>query len=188
MNCSDLETLLCDYLDGTLAAAQRQAIERHLTQCPACAEMARDSAAAVAFMELAAEVEPPPELVTRVLFNLADSREKTAEKRRGVWAILGRTLGPVLQPRFAMGMAMTILSFSMLARFAGINVRQLSAADLDPVKVWHSVDERVYRSYKRVAKFYEGLRFVYEIRSRLAELAVEEDEPAAQTTQGTKKK
>jgi hypothetical protein len=94
----------------------------------------------------------------------------------------------VLQPRFAMGMAMTILSLSMLARFAGINVRQLSVADLDPVKVWHSVDERVYRGYKRVAKFYEGLRFVYEIRSRLAELAVEEDETAGPTTPGTKKK
>ena len=76
----------------------------------------------------------------------------------------------------------------MLARFAGVNVRQLSAADLDPVKVWHSVDERVYRGYKRVAKFYEGLRFVYEIRSRLAELAVEEDETAAPKTQGTQKK
>jgi hypothetical protein len=32
-----------------------------------------------------------------------------------------------------MGMAMTVLSLSMLARFAGINVRQLSVADLDPV-------------------------------------------------------
>ncbi len=188
MNCSDLETLLCGYIDGTLVAAQRQAVEGHLAQCPACAEMARDSAAAVAFMERAAEVEPPPELVTRVLFNLAENRDKTAAKRRGLWAILGHMLGPVLQPRFAMGMAMTILSLSMLARFAGINVRQLSVADLDPVKIWHSVDERVYRGYKRVAKFYEGLRFVYEIRSRLAELAVEDDGTAPQTTQGTQKK
>jgi hypothetical protein len=39
-----------------------------------------------------------------------------------------------------------------------------------------------------VAKFYEGLRFVYEIRSRLSELAAEEDDTAAQTPQGTKKK
>jgi anti-sigma factor RsiW len=188
MNCSDLETLLCDYVDGTLEPGRKAAVERHLAQCPACAEMAGDSAAAVAFMERAAEVEPPPELVNRILFDLADKRERTPERRRGVLAALKHLLGPVLQPRFAMGMAMTILSFSMLARFAGINVRQLSVADLDPVKVWQAVDERVYRGYKRVAKFYEGLRFVYEIRSRLAELAVEEDETAAQTTQGTQKK
>ena len=182
MNCSDLETLLCDYVDGTLGPDRKAAVERHLAQCPACAEMARDSAAAVAFMERAAEVEPPPELVTRVLFNLTDSREKTAERRRGVWAMLGQWLGPVLQPRFAMGMAMTILSISMLARFAGINVRQLTLADLDPVKVWQSVDVRVYRGWKRAAKFYEGLRFVYEIRSRLGELRAEADETSGQTT------
>src|SRR2546430_9307161 len=39
----------------------------HLGQRRSCAELARDSAAAVAFMERAATVEPPPELITRIL-------------------------------------------------------------------------------------------------------------------------
>jgi hypothetical protein len=92
--------------------------------------------------------------------------------------ILGRLLEPVLQPRFAMGMAMTILSFSMLGRFVGINVRQLQASDLEPAKVWAAVDDRMNRGWTRAVKFYESLRLVYEVRSRLRELTEAETEPA----------
>ena len=61
MNCAELEELICDYVDGTLTALPKAEVERHLAVCPACAELVRDSAAAVAFMERAAEVEPPPD-------------------------------------------------------------------------------------------------------------------------------
>src|SRR5205807_6917955 len=66
MNCAELEALICDYVDGTLAPAQRTELESHLAECPACAELARDSAAAIAFIDRAADVEPPPELITRI--------------------------------------------------------------------------------------------------------------------------
>ena len=103
-------------------------MERHLAECPACAELARDSAAAVAFMESAAEVEPPPELITRILFDAPWSKGKQKSKLRE-W--VGALFSPILQPKFAMGMAMTILSLSMLARFV-MPVRQLRPADLQP--------------------------------------------------------
>ena len=48
MNCAEMEILICDYVDGTLARPREAAVERHLAECPACAELARDSAAAVA--------------------------------------------------------------------------------------------------------------------------------------------
>ena len=179
MNCTDLETSLCDYVDGTLGLEQKAEVERHLARCAGCAEIARDAAAAVAFIARAAEVEPPPELITRILFELPLSRKKTEERRRGLKAALGRLLEPVLQPRFAMGMAMTILSFSMLGRLAGINVRQLNVSDLDPVNVWESIDDRAHRGWARAVKFYEGLRFVYEVRSRLRELTAQDDDAEA---------
>lgn len=80
---------------------------------------------------------------------------------------IGRLLEPVLQPKFAMGMAMTILSFSMLARFAGIPVRQLKPSDLEPAKVWMSLEDKAYRSWDRAKKYYESLRLVYEIQQTL---------------------
>ncbi len=175
MNCYELETLLCDYVDGTLSSARKADVEAHLAQCPGCAEMARDAAAVVALARRSAEVEPPPELVTRILYDLAGNREKVLEKRRGPLAMLGHLLGPVLQPRFAMGMAMTVLSLAMLARAARIDVRQLSLSDLDPARVWQNVDDRAHRAWTRTVKFYESLRFVYEIRSRLTELTAQDE-------------
>jgi hypothetical protein len=175
MNCHELETLLCDYVDGTLRQENRAEVEAHLAECPGCAEMARDAVAVVALVGRSAEVEPPPELVTRILYDIEAHREKAREKRHGLLAVLGKALGPALQPRFAMGMAMTILSLAMLARAAHVDVRQLSLADLDPVRVWRSVDDRAHRGWTRAVKFYESLRFVYEIRSRLSELTSQEE-------------
>ena len=93
MNCAELEELICDYVDGTLTAARKAEVERHLEACPACAEMARDSAAAVAFMERAADVEPPPELITRILFD-APWTQKAPAKGRGWCGWLGKLIAP----------------------------------------------------------------------------------------------
>jgi hypothetical protein len=75
-----------------------------------------------------------------------------------------------------MGMAMTILSFSMLGRFANIPVRQLTAADLNPREVWMGIEDRVYRAWNRGVKYYESMRLFVEIRSRLSELSEQDEE------------
>lgn len=181
MNCADVEILLADYVDGTLdvshRAEEKSAIESHLAVCQACAAMAQDAAAAVAFLERAAGVETPPELITRILFEVTAGPSRSVVKASLTRRLLGRWLEPVLQPRFAMGMAMTVLSFAMIGRFT--HVRQLTPADLDPVKVWTAAEDRVVRWYNRGVKYYESLRVVYEIQTRLKEWA--EEQPAPQT-------
>ena len=173
MNCADIEILLADYQDGTLAADQKSAIESHLSTCKACEELARDVAGAVAFMERASEVTAPPELVTRILFEISSGPSHVAVKPSWFRRIFGNRIGgfmePVLQPRYAMGMAFTLLSFAMLGRFAGIEVRHLSLSDLDPVKIWTTAEDRVTRTWQRGVKYYESLRLVYEIESRVKE-------------------
>ena len=62
---------------------------------------------------------------------------KAPVKGRGPLSRLSKLIAPVLQPRFAMGMAMTILSFSILSRF--VPMQQLKAADLRPSEVWASL-------------------------------------------------
>ncbi|MBZ5582924.1 MAG: zf-HC2 domain-containing protein, partial [Acidobacteriia bacterium] len=57
MNCAETEILICEYVEGGLAADLKSELERHFAACPACAELARDSAAGFAFMERAAEVD-----------------------------------------------------------------------------------------------------------------------------------
>ena len=180
MNCAEIEVLICDYVDGTLAAAQKAEVERHLSACPACAELARDSAAAVAFIETAADVEPPPELITKILFDAPWAKEKQKSKSREWFRAL---LSPILHPKFAMGMAMTILSLSMLARFVA-PVRQLRPADLKPSEVWSGIEGRAVRTWARTVKFYENLKIVYQIQTTLKEWQqqTEEQKPAAEKT------
>jgi anti-sigma factor RsiW len=174
MNCADIEILLADYLDGTLAADRKTVIESHLSTCEACEELARDAAGAVAFMERASAVTAPPELVTRILFEITSGPSRAAVKPSWLRRIFGNRLGgkfmePVLQPRYAMGMAMTLLSFAMLGRFAGIEVRHLTPSDLDPVKIWTAAEDRATRTWQRGVKYYESLRLVYEVESRVKE-------------------
>ena len=170
MNCTDLEILLCDYVDGTLTGDQKSAVEQHLAVCPACADLARDSASAIAFMERAADVEPPAAMITRILFEIPAARRAAHSDSGSFWKrFRAKWLEPVLQPRFAMGMAMTILSFAMLGRFAGIQVRPLKPSDLDPVKVWMAVEDQAARSWERALKYYDTLKVVYDIQSRLKE-------------------
>ncbi len=177
MNCAEVEILLADYVDGTIRGEERSALEAHLASCQACAAMAQDAAGAVAFMERAAAVEAPPELVTRILFEVTAGPSRSVVKPSLTRRLFGRWLEPILQPRFAMGMAMTVLSFAMIGRFT--HVRQLTPADLDPVKVWTAAEDRVVRWYNRGVKYYESLRVVYEIETRLKEWA--EEQPAPQT-------
>lgn len=164
MKCSELEILICDYVDGTLSQAEKATVELHLAGCAACRALVADAAAAVEFMGRVAEVDPPPALVNHILFEARQGGRVVVRARRG-W--LGRLLEPVLQPRFAMGMAMTVLSFAMLARFAGIPVRQLKASDLEPARIWMAAEDKAYRSWDRVKKYYESLRLVFEIQQTL---------------------
>jgi hypothetical protein len=177
MRCQEIEELLCDYVDGVMGAGQRADFEAHTASCASCRETVADVTGVVNFMERAAVVEPPPELLTRILYHTPKPAPLVEALAGKEW--LKRWIGPLIQPRFAMGMAMTILSFSMLGKFVA-PVHQLKPGDLDPVKVWHNIDNSVHRSWDRLMKYYDNLRLVYEVQSALEEMRRNDDEEAAE--------
>jgi hypothetical protein len=174
MNCADIEILICDYVDGTLAPAAKAELERHLSACPACAELAHDSAAAVGFIEHVADVEPPPELITRILFDAPWTRQKLVP--RGGFNWLTRWFAPILRPKFVMGAAMTILSLSMLTKYVA-PMRQIKASDLKPSAVWATVDDKAHLAWARTVKYYENLKVVYQIQTLLRDWQQQSEEP-----------
>jgi hypothetical protein len=176
MNCAEAELLICDY--AALTSAERFELERHLGECPACAELARDSAAAIGFMERAADVEPPPELITKILFDPPWTKAKI--KRAGVLGWLSRAFGSFVQPRIVMGVAMTILSFQLLSRY--VPMRQLKPSDLRPAAVWATIDDSAHRAWARTVKYYENLKVVYQVQTLIREWQQqqEDEKPAAQ--------
>jgi hypothetical protein len=68
-----------------------------------------------------------------------------------------------------MGAMMTMMSLTMLSRCAGDPRKPMTAADLDPVRLYSSLDDRTHRLWDRTVKSYESMRLVYEIRSQLNE-------------------
>jgi Putative zinc-finger len=157
MNCAEVEIRISEYVDAASAAGERAEVERHLAQCASCAEMARDAAAAVRFMERAEAVEPPPELISHMLFDPPWRRQRSG------W--FARVFHPLLQPRFAMGMALTVLSVAMIMPKMG----GIKPADLSPAAVWAGIEGRVDRFWARTEKFYDNLKFIYQIRATLRE-------------------
>ncbi len=168
MTCADIDQLLSEYVEGTLGRGLRQQVEAHLEECAGCRQMVADAQLAWQFVQRAPEVTLPPLLTNSILFHL--TREASAY-RSGLWGWLERFLEPVLQPRFAMGMAMTILSISLLGRFALGPQRPRRWEELHPVRVWSGVQLQARRVTNALVRQYEDLRVVWEIRNRLEQWA-----------------
>jgi len=147
MRCAELEILLADYLDGAVSGVEKSAVEAHLAGCAACTELARDAAGAVAFMDRAATVEPPPGMVARIL---ADDRIRLRRSwTERLFGFVSQFWQLVSQPRLAMGVAMVVLSIAMLGR------------------MWGPAESQVHRAWDRTVKQYENLPLVSAIQSQL---------------------
>lgn len=187
MNCADFENLLADYIDGGLADRERRAIEAHAASCPECREFMGEVTGALAFLKRANPVLPPPELVTRIAYQAPIGRRREEPfETRGIWSkVSAAWLQPLLRPRFAMGMAMTILSLAMLQRCTGVQVQHIQPADLSPIRIWDGVEDKVLRVKDRAVKYYENIRLVYEIQTRLKDLQEQQEMVRNRRAQGT---
>jgi hypothetical protein len=58
----------------------------------------------------------------------------------------------------------------MLERCTGVHVQHIQAADLSPVRIWGGLEDKTMRLKDRAVKYYENLRWVYEIEVRLGAL------------------
>ncbi len=166
-NCTDIDLLLCDYVDQALTSDQKIAFEEHLTTCSSCQELVNDSLEVIQLTQRSADIEPPPELLSRIMQQLPVV-EKQQKRRRGLSGKIAKLFEPILQPRFAMGMAMTILSFSMLGKFIG-PTQTIKPSDLDPIRIVSTIDDKIHRTWNNAVKYYQNLRVVYEFQSRLRE-------------------
>jgi anti-sigma factor RsiW len=155
ITCIEFEILLADHLDGTLRADQKVTLESHLATCAACTELATDAAGAMAFMERAAAVTPPPAMVKRILLEVTSGPSRRVIQPSWTERLLGPSvgawLGNVLQPRLVMGTAMAVLSLALVGRFGP------------------AAENGVHRAWDRALKNYESLALVYDVQTQLQE-------------------
>jgi anti-sigma factor RsiW len=177
MKCPEFESILADYLDGTLGNTERAAVELHAAECAPCGTLMAEVINGMALLKNLDAVEPPPELITRLAFQAPLGRLRNPYERQTLWArFVMRWLQPVLQPRLVMGAAMAVLSFTMLERCTGARVERVQAADLNPVRVWGGMEMKTVRLKDRMLKYYENLRVVYEVEARVREMQRQQDD------------
>jgi hypothetical protein len=178
----EVENLASDYLEGLLDPSLRAAVEAHLTGCAACHELMGDVRHALELCRAAEDVEPKPWLVSTIMLATIGERKPTWRERIALF------FRPVLHPRVAYPVAMTVFTFSIVVNAAGLNLRNLRMEDLNPGTWLDRANRQGHLMYARAEKFYYDLRVVYEIESRFRQLSgqpqVQEEETPKPTVPG----
>ncbi len=80
----------------------------------------------------------------------------------------------MLQPRLAMTAAMAFFSIALTLNLTGVHLDQLKAADLRPANLERNLSD----ANARAVRYYENLRVVYELESRVRDLQRANDNDA----------
>ena len=184
MQCQEFDSLLSDALDGVLTGSQLDAFHAHSRTCSACGPLFAEVTAGRNWLKDLTEVEPPVSLVTNILasttgvdtqrlrVNVSASRVSGLSaswwERAQAWTsgALQPIWGTVRQPRFAMSFGMAFFSLSVALSVLGVKPADLRSLSLRPAALRHTY----YNTQARVVRYYENIRFVYEVESRVREL------------------
>jgi hypothetical protein len=174
MSCLEMEALLAEALDSTLTDTQLAAFEAHQLGCASCQSMVEEARAGMHWLKGLDEAEPPRNLVHNILaqtIGALPSEHAVPAPRPEGWAEklkarLAPIFAPVATPRFAMSFGMAFFSITMLLGIAGFHMSDLRHWDMSS----KSVMKTYYDTEARIIRYYENMRLVYEIESRVHDL------------------
>jgi hypothetical protein len=198
MQCAEFDALLNEALDATLTGPRLESFQAHARVCAVCGPLFAETDGGRRWLKSLAEVEPPAHLVHNILLattGYESERVAVRTKGTGSWvdAITGwlrPVFAPVLsmsrQPRFAMSFGMAFFSLSISLSLAGVKVSDMRHVDMRP----GAIKRTYYETTGRVVKYYENIRFVYEIESRVREFkrVTAPPEPSPKEQNNTKEK
>jgi hypothetical protein len=178
MQCKEFEELLFDALDQNLTQAKKDRFEAHARACNKCGPMFAEVEAGQHWLKSLQEVEPPANLVKNILASTsgiesrrldfaASAEEPSLLERVREWAdsFLTPVWSTVRQPRFAMSFGMAFFSLSIALSVAGVKPSDIRGEVFTP----KGMRKTYYTTTARVVKYYENIRLVYEIESRVQE-------------------
>jgi hypothetical protein len=134
----------------------------------------REALAGMHWLKGLEDIEPPNNLVHNILAQTIGAVPEVSKPVAPVgdsWfgklrARISPVFAPVMTPRFAMSFGMAFFSITMLANLAGFRVSDLKHVDLTA----KGIQKTYYSTEARVVRYYENIRLVYEIESRVRDL------------------
>ncbi len=182
-HCIACQALLTDALDGNLGEIDHAWFDRHVRTCAVCGSLFADAQRGAAWLDLlkCAPPEPPADLIGRILAQTSQpqtSQPQTSQPhipqphipRPAPAAILPLQPRParwmplpaaLFEPRLALTAAMALFSLALTMNLTGIQLGQLRPSNLR---------RTYYQSTAGAARYYDNLRVVRVLESRVDDL------------------
>jgi hypothetical protein len=180
--CGQWETLLADALDGLLRPEDEATFSAHMAVCPACTALFDEARRGREWLEfLSPEPEVPIGLLDKILAQTGPGQVEgyglvtagsnvlpmpPAWQRPGFVGNVRR----FAEPRLLMTAAMAFFSLSLTLYLTGFRLSSVRLADLRPTAVRSFMERRLNMASTPIIRYYDHLRFVYEVESRMREL------------------
>jgi len=169
MPCAEFEVLLTEAVEGSLGEDLMNDFRSHAAACAICGAMFAEASAGYQGLRSLEPLEAPVHLVHNILAVTTgvEPASTPAQVRvaqswpQRVQAWLRPAVAHVAQPRFAGTFAMAFFSITLMLNVAGVRITDLRPGQL----------ERTYFTAKsRVVRYYDSMRFIYELQARMREL------------------
>ncbi len=196
--CGQWEMLLADALDEVLSPEDEAAFAAHMDGCPACAALFDEARKGREWLKLLSpEPEIPAGLLEKILVRTGPGKPASygliagnssalplpgfvpAWQQPGFFGFVRR----FAEPRLVMTAAMAFFSIALTLNLTGVRLSRLRLADLRPTAVRAYMERQWNMASIPVIRYYDNLRFVYEIESRIQELRGAGDESQEQEDQ-----
>jgi hypothetical protein len=202
--CGQWETLLADALDGELRPEDEAKFSGHMAGCAACTALFEEARRGREWLDfLSAEPEVPSGLLDRILAQTGPGQAAgyglvaadaapggiplgsgnviapPAWQRPGFMARVRR----FAEPRLLMTAAMAFFSIALTLNLTGVRLSDIKLSDLKPTSLRMLMERRITMASTPIIRYYDHLRFVYEVQSRVREMRRAAPPEPNQTTQ-----
>ena len=180
--CGLWETLLADALDGLLRPEDEATFSSHMAVCPSCTALFEEARRGREWLEfLSPEPEVPEGLLDKILAQTGPghtSEYKLATAGNVVpmpipaWqrpGMMGR-IRRFAEPRLLMTAAMAFFSIALTLNMTGVRLADLRLSNLRPTAVRSFMERRLTMASTPIIRYYDHLRLVYEVQSRMQEI------------------
>jgi hypothetical protein len=182
--CGQWETLLADALDGLLKPEDEATFTAHMAFCPACSAMFEEARRGREWLEfLAPEPEVPAGLLDKILAQTGPGQVAGYGLVEGGGNVVPMPqpwqrpgfVGQVrrfAEPRLLMTAAMAFFSIALTLNLTGVRLSSLRLSNLRPTAVRSVMERRLTMASTPIVRYYDHLRFVYEVQTRMRELGI----------------
>ncbi len=180
--CGRWETLLADALDGRLRPEDEAAFTSHMAVCPGCAALFEEARRGREWLEfLSPEPEVPAGLLERILAQtgpgqvagyglVAEGAAVAAMSHPWQRPGFAGRIRRYAEPRLLMTAAMAFFSIALTLNLVGFKFSEVRLSDLRPGAVRSFVTRQIVTASIPVIRYYDHLRFLYEVESSMRQL------------------